>query len=283
MSAFAGWNFIGCTAGLLKDQGVNILLNLFMGPVVNAARGIATSVSTAVGGFAGNFMAALNPQITKSYAVNDRAYMFSLVERGSRFSFYIMLILALPIFFETEFILTFWLKQYPAHTVHFVRLVLILSLCDVLSNTLITLQNATGRIRNYQIAVGGMLLMNFPLSYICLKAGFPPESTSVVAIWVSLCCLLLRLAFLRKMVGLSMRRFLKSVCLNVFSVTVIALVIPVLFVWLSAEDGWRRFLLVSFVCLVCSVFSVYRIGCSKNERQFIMQKVYAVTNRWRTR
>ena len=281
MSAFAGWNFIGCTAGLLKEQGVNILINLFMGPVVNAARGIATSVNTAVGGFAGNFMAALNPQITKSYAANDRAYMFSLVERGSRFSFYILLILALPILFETEFILTLWLKQYPAHTVHFVRLVLMLSLCDVLSNTLITLQNATGRIRNYQLAVGGMLLMNFPLSYVCLKVGFPPESTFVVAIWVSLCCLLLRLVFLRKMAGLSMRRFLKSVCLNVFSVTVTALILPVLFVCLSTGDGWGRFLLVSFVCLVCSTFSVYRIGCSKNERQFIMQKVYAVTNRWR--
>ena len=283
MSTFAGWNFIGCTAGLLKDQGVNILLNLFMGPVVNAARGIATSVNTAVSSLAGNFMAALNPQITKSYAANDREYMFSLVERGSRFSFYIMLILALPIMFETEFILTLWLKQYPEHTVHFVRLVLILSLCDVLSNTLITLQNATGRIRNYQLAVGGMLLMNFPLSYICLKVGFPPESTFVVAIWVSLCCLLLRLVFLRKMAGLSMRRFLKSVCLNVFSVTVIALIVPVLFGWLSAGDGWGRFLLICFVCLVCSAFSVYRIGCSKNERQFIMQKVYAVTNRWRTR
>ena len=281
MGTFAGWNFIGCTAGLLKDQGVNILLNLFMGPVVNAARGIAVSVNTAVTGFAGNFMAAVNPQITKSYAAEDREYMFSLVERGSRFSFYIMLILALPILFETEFILTLWLKQYPEHTVNFVRLVLILSLCDVLSNTLITLQNATGRIRNYQLAVGGMLLMNFPLSYVCLKAGFPPESTFVVAIWVSLCCLLRRLVFLRKMAGLSMRRFLKGVCLNVFSVTVIALVVPVFFVWLSAEDGWGRFLLVCFVCFICSVFSVYWIGCSKNERQFIVQKVYAVTNRWR--
>ena len=283
MSAFAGWNFIGCTAGLLKDQGVNILLNLFMGPVVNAARGVAISVNTAVGSFSGNFMTALNPQITKSYAANDRAYMMSLVERGSRFSFYIMLILALPILFETEFILTLWLGQYPEHTVHFVRLVLILSLCDVLSNTLITLQNATGQIRNYQLVVGGMLLMNFPLSYICLKVGFPPESTFVVAIWVSLCCLLLRLVFLRKMAGLSMRWFLKSVCLNVFFVTVIALIIPVLFIWLSIGYGWGRFLLVCFVCLVCSAFSAYRIGCSKNERQFIIQKVYAVTNRWRTR
>lgn len=283
MSAFAGWNFIGCAAGLLKDQGVNILLNLFMGPVVNAARGIAVSVSTAVASFSGNFMAALNPQITKSYAAEDRTYMFSLVERGSRFSFYIMLTLALPILFETEFVLTLWLKQYPEHTINFVRLVLILSLCDALSTTLITLQLATGKIRNYQIAVGGMLLMNFPLSYVCLKLGFSPESTFVVAIFVSIACLLLRLAFLRKMVGLSIKRFLQNVCWNVFFVTGAAVVLPLLLSNWFVGDSWEQFLLISMVCIVCSSASVYVIGCSKNERQFILQKVQVVRNRLMSR
>lgn len=283
MGTFAGWNFIGCTAGLLKDQGVNILLNLFMGPVVNAARGIAISVSAAIASFSGNFMAALNPQITKSYAANDMAYMFSLVERGSRFSFYIMFILALPILFETDFVLTLWLKQYPEHTINFVRLVLILSLCDMLSNTLITLQLATGKIRNYQIAVGGMLLMNFPLSYVCLKLGFSPESTLVVAILVSATCLLLRLAFLRWMVGLSIKRFLQNVCLNVFLVTGAAVLFPLLLTnWFTGND-WKQFLLTSLVCIVCSSISVYLIGCSKNERQFILQKVQVVRNKLRAR
>ena len=279
MSAFAGWNFIGCTAGLLKDQGVNILLNLFLGPVVNAARGIAISVNTAVGGFAGNFMAAVNPQITKSYAAEDREYMLSLVERGSRFSFYIMLILALPILFETEFVLTLWLKQYPAHTVNFVRLVLILSLCDVLSNTLITLQNSTGKIRNYQLVVGGMLLMNFPLSYICLKMDFTPESVWLVAIFVSVCCLLLRLMFLRKMAGLSMSGFLKRVCLNVASVAVVSAVVPVLLMAILTCTGWAHFLAMASVSVLCSILSVCLIGCSRNERRFIAQRISAVYNR----
>lgn len=279
MGTFAGWNFIGCTAGLLKDQGVNILLNLFMGPVVNAARGISVSVNTAVSGFAGNFMAAVNPQITKSYAAEDREYMFSLVERGSRFSFYIMLILALPILFETEFILTLWLKQYPEYTVNFVRLVLILSLCDVLSNTLIVLQNATGKIRNYQLAVGGMLMMNFPLSYLCLKIGFVPESTLIVGIVVSVCCLLLRLAFLRKMVGLSMFGFLKGVCLNVISVAVVAVVIPAFLTSILTCEGWKHFLLMLSISILCTVLSVYVVGCSKSERVFIIQRVCILRNK----
>lgn len=283
MSAFAGWNFIGCTAGLLKDQGVNILLNLFMGPVVNAARGIAVSANAAVSGFAGNFMYALSPQITKSYATGDREYMFSLVERGSRFSFYIMLIMALPILFETEFVLGVWLGNYPEHTVSFLRLVLILSLCDILSNTLITLQNSTGRIRNYQLAVGGMLMMNFPLSYVCLKCGLAPESVYSVAVFVSICCLLLRLLFLRTMVGLSIYSFLKNVCLNVVSVTLVAIIVPVLVIVWADFQGWKHFFLVVPVCLFCSAISIYYLGCSRSERDFIRQKAYALKDKFLTR
>lgn len=283
MSAFAGWNFIGSSAALLKDQGVDLLLNLFIGPVINAARGIAGSVCMAVGNFAGNFMAAVNPQITKSYASGDRDYMFSLVERCARFSFYIMLTLALPILFETDFILTLWLKQYPSHTANFVRLVLILSLCDVLSYTLITLQLATGRIRNYQLAVGGMLLMNFPLSYICLKLGALPESTYVVAIFVAVSCLLLRLIFLRKMVGLSVKRFLWNVCLNVSLVTGASVILPLLLKHCLVENSWEQFIVITLVCITCSTVSVCMIGCSKSERLFIWQKMRVSWNKLMTR
>lgn len=268
MSAFAGWNFIGCTAGLLKDNGVNVLLNLFIGPVINAARGVAGQVNAAVCSFAGNFMVALNPQITKSYAAGDREYMMMLVERGSRFAFYIIALLALPILLETDFVLTLWLGRYPAYTVNFVRLILLLSLTDNLSYTLITLQNATGRIRNYQIAVGGMLMMNFPLSYICLKMGFPPESTLLVALLVAVACLFLRLLFLRKMVGLSARRYVKNVCLNVALVFVSSLIPPAI-PHLILQEGWGRFLLVSIISVMCTGLVSYRVGCNSAERAFI--------------
>lgn len=278
MSAFAGWNFIGCTAALLKDQGVNILLNLFIGPVVNAARGIANSVNNVLSSFAGNFMTALNPQITKSYAAGEYDYMFSLVERGSRFSYYILLVFALPVLFETEFILTLWLKDYPEHTVSFVRLVLLVTLCDILSNTLINLQLATGKLRNYQLAVGGMLLMNFPLSYLCLKAGFPPESVLVVAWVVAVCCLWLRLLFLRKMVGLSVRRYLCRVCGNVMAVTAVALLLPSVLVW-QQPDGVLRFFGVCLLSVTGTVASIYWIGCTVRERNFIREKAMGMMKR----
>lgn len=280
MSGFATWTFIGCTAALLKDQGVNILLNIFIGPVLNAARGIAGQVNNAVSAFAGNFMTALNPQITKSYAADDREYMFSLVERGSRFSFYIMLILALPILFETNTILTIWLKEFPEHTINFVRLIIVLTLSDILSNTLITLQTATGKIRNYQIAVGGMLMMNFPLSYLFLWLGFAPECTLLVAIAVSVACMVLRLLFLRKMAGLSMRRFLKNVYFNVISVTALSAIVPAI-AYKTIPEGLPRFFSVVAISIVSSCAVIYFVGCNPNEREFLLAQIKKAFTRFR--
>lgn len=272
MSAFAGWNFIGCAAGILKSQGVNILLNIFSGPVLNAARGISVSVNTAVCAFAGNVTAAMNPQIIKTYASGETGYMMSLVERGSRFSFYVIFMLGLPILFETDFVLTLWLKQYPEHTVNFVRLILLLSMSDILSQTLITLQLATGKIRNYQLVVGGMLLMNFPLSYFCLKAGLPPESVYIVALLVSVSCMFLRLVFLRKMAGLPFWGFIKNVYANILLVALCSIVLPAVVYW-QMQEGWVRFIAVSVVCLICTSFSVCFVGCTTSERNFIFTNI----------
>lgn len=278
MGGFAGWNTIGCTAGLLKDQGVNILLNLFFGPVVNAARGIASTVSSAIGSFANNFMTAVNPQITKSYAANDTAYTFSLVERGSRFGYYIMMMLALPIILDAPFILTLWLKQYPENTVLFVRLVLVYSLLEVLSNTLINLQVATGKIRNYQLAVGGLLLINFPLSYLCLKLGAEPYSVYIVAIGVGIGCLLLRLLFLQKMVGLNLMQYLRNVVANVVLTNIFAAAIPVM-IYLNMPPGILRLIVIALASILCGSISILFIGCTANERNFIVGKVVSIKAR----
>ena len=280
MTGFAGWNFIGCAAGLLKNYGIDLLLFQFFGPVLTAAKNISSSVNNAVSSFASNFMTALVPQITKSYAVGDLSYTFSLVERGSRFSFYVMMIFAVPIIFETEFVLTIWLKNYPEHSVNFIRLVLVLSLIDALSNTLVTLQSATGRIRNYQMIVGGMLLMNFPLSYIALKLGCSPESTLVVAILVGSCCLFLRLLFLRHIIGLSILSYLKNVCLNVINVTSLTIIPTFIIYKLMPESGWIKFLCVGGVSIVSSLFAIVFVGCSSNERQFLIAKFCALKQKF---
>ena len=269
MFSFSVWNFIGCTAGILKGQGINMLLNLFFGTVVNAAYGVACTVNSAVSGFAGNFMTALNPQITKSYASGEKEYMFSLIDRGSRFSFYLILIFAIPLMLETDHVLAIWLGEYPDYSVAFVRLMLAVSLIDVISNTLITAQNATGKIRNYQLAVGGMLMMNFPFSYIALKSGCSPSAVFVVAIMVGLACLLLRLIFLRKMIGLSMSWFFRSVLLRILIVAISAVAIP-LAVHFTMPYGWQRTLTVVAVSVILTAVVILYVGCSRNERHSIL-------------
>lgn len=182
MFGFAGWNFIGATSAVLRDQGGNVVINLFCGPAVNAARGIAFQVNNAISGFVTNFMTALNPQITKSYAAGDKDYMMTLIYQGARLSFYMLLLLSLPVLVNTHYILSLWLKIVPDHAVLFMQLVLVFAMSESISNPLITAMLATGKIRNYQLVVGGLQMMNLPVSYVFLRIGMFPEVVIVVAI-----------------------------------------------------------------------------------------------------
>ena len=219
MFSFAGWNFIGTASAVLRDQGGNILINLFNGPIVNAARGIAFQVNNAIQGFVNNFMIALNPQITKSYAANNHKYMMTLIFQGARLSFYMLLILSLPILLNTQYILEIWLKTVPEHSTLFVQLVLILAMSESISYPLITAIQATGRIRNYQLLVGGLQLLNFPISYCLLHIGFFPEIIMIVAIILTQVCLGARLYMLQKIIKLPTKVFLKKVYLNIIIVS----------------------------------------------------------------
>ena len=272
MFSFAGWNFIGCTAGLTKDQGVNIAINMFTGPAVNAARGIAMQINGIIGQFTRNIMVAINPQITKEYAAGNLKRMHSLIFKSTRFSYYLFLSLSIPILLEAKTILYIWLGQVPEHTVLFTRLVIILSLAEIISNALITAQNATGRIKNYQIVVGGILLMNFPISYILLRMGYFPEITIVVAIIISQICFVARLLLLKDSVKLPTATFVKDVYCNVIIVSAIALVFPFI-CHLYIEKLILRLLIVSIVSVITSGLVIYFIGCNKNERILVKRYI----------
>ncbi len=278
MFGFAGWNFIGCTAGLAKDQGVNVAINMFTNPAINAARGIAMQINGIIGQFIGNFMVAINPQITKEYAAGNLQRMHSLIFKSTRFSYYLFLFLSIPILLEVETILYIWLGQVPAHTVLFTRLVIILSLAEIISNALITAQNATGKIKNYQIVVGGILLMNFPVSYILLKMGYFPEITVIVAIIISQICLIARLAFLRDSIKLPIAFFARKVYLNLVLVSISAFVIP-LVCHLLIENNLTRFIIVCIVSVITSGLAIYFIGCNKNERALAKRYISNIKNK----
>lgn len=276
---FAGWNFIGASSTILRDQGGNIILNMFFGPSVNAARGIANQVNGAITGFVQNFMTALNPQITKSYASGNNEYMMTLVFQGARLSFYMLLLLSLPVLVNTHYILVIWLKLVPDHAVLFVQLILIFAMCESISNPLITAMLATGRIRNYQIVVGGMQLLNLPISYWCLQCGCMPESILIVAICISLGCLTARLILLRNMINLSIALYVKKVILNILVVAAISVIIPYTLTKYMSES-FVTFFVISLITIFCTIIAEYCIGCSSEERLFIKDKISKVTKRF---
>ena len=279
MFGFAGWNFIGASSAVLRDQGGNIVINLFYGPSVNAARGIASQVNSAVMGFVTNFMTALNPQITKSYASGDREYMMTLVYQGARLSFYMLLLLSLPILVNTHYILVIWLKLVPEHAVLFVQLILIFAMSESISNPLITAMLATGKIRNYQIVVGGLQMLNLPISYICLRLGAMPESVLIVAIVISQCCLAARLYMLRGLIGLSSIMYLKKVYFNVVMVTGVSVILPSLLAH-SMSETFFSFVFLSLIAIVSAASTEFFIGCNKKERAFIVNKVRSVKTKF---
>lgn len=278
MFGFAGWNFIGASSAVLRDQGGNIVINLFFGPSVNAARGIAIQVNNAITGFVQNFMTALNPQITKSYASGNKEYMMTLIFQGARLSFYMLLLLSLPVLVNTHYILVIWLKIVPDHAVLFVQLILIFAMSESISNPLITAMLATGKIRNYQIVVGGMQMMNLPISYVCLRLGCMPESVLIVAIVISQCCLAARLYMLRGLIGLSSIKYLKTVYLNVLSVAVLSAIIPYL-VSYNMKESFATFVIVTLIAVLSTASIEFFIGCNAKERYFVKRKLYAIKNK----
>lgn len=280
MFGFAGWNFIGATSAVLRDQGGNIVINLFCGPTVNAARGIAYQVNSAISGFVSNFMMALNPQITKSYASGEKEYMMTLIYQGARLSFYILLILSLPVIINAHYILALWLKIVPEHTTLFVQLVLIFAMSESISNPLITAMLATGNIRNYQIVVGGLQIMNLPISYILLKNGCMPETVLIVAICISQCCLAARLYMLKGMIGLSVRKYVSKVYFNVFAVTILSAIIPCISSYYLSET-FINFIMICVISVICTFIVIYFVGCNRNERQFILSKITAIKSKFR--
>lgn len=268
MFSFAGWNFIGVTSGVLRDHGGNILVNLFSGPVVNAARGVAVQLNGAVQSFVSNFMTAVNPQITKSYAANDNGYMFSLIRKSSRMSFYLLSLLAIPIIFNAEFLLQIWLQEVPEHAALFVQLFLMFAMSEALSNPLITAMLATGRIRNYQLVVGGIQLLNIPVSYVFLKMGAIPEITVVVAIALSQVCMFARLIMFSRATGFSVPEFIRGVYVNALKVGICASAVPLVLMFVLPDGNWWSVLNLA-VCLLSTAAVVLLVGCSRNDRDFI--------------
>lgn len=280
MTSFAGWSMFGNLAAVCYTQGLNILLNMFFGPAVNAARGIAVQVQGIVQDFITNFQKAVNPQITKSYASQDLDRLRRLIYLSSKFSFYLMLLLSMPIFFEAPMLLRLWLGDLPDHTINFIRILSPIMLVKTLENSISVSKQAVGNIRNYQIVVGGLLLTILPLSYVALKFGAPVESVFVIHLCVAMLSQMVRVIMVRKDIGLSMREYVSRVIVRLVIVTLVSSIGPLIAYALLPENIWTMFV-VGIISCTSVALSVMLIGVTPNEREFIMQYVRYFCNKFK--
>lgn len=280
MFVYAGWHFVEKISSTFSGQGVNMVINVFLGPVINSARGLTNTVSTVVHLFVRNFTMALSPQITKSYAAGELDYMKMLTFRGSKFSYYIMFFLALPLFLETDFALSIWLVEVPEHTASFIRLSILFSLLGIIDAVFRMPKDATQDIRKYKIIVSIIEFMNFPLSYLAIRHGMAPEWIFIIAILLSFP----RIYTIQKIVSdtfhYSVRDVVESIYLRLFLVTVVAAIIPTI-IHFNMPQGWWRMLAVGFASVLCTAAAVYGIGCNKAERVFIIDSANKFLARFR--
>ena len=272
IAGFAGWNLLGSGAYLFNTQGVNIAMNLFFGVTVNAARGIATQVEGVVRHFVTNFTTALNPQITKSYAVGNMDYMYKLVCRGSKYSYLLMLFFAVPLVFEAETALALWLKEVPEQAAVFVRLTMLGVLCDVLGNATANACWATGKVKRYYLWVGTIGSLVFFISYGLFACGFPAYSSYIVFVLVYVVLIFVKVYLIKDLINFPVRMFYRETIGRILPVSVITFAAASL-PFLLLPDSLGRLFLTGFISSVSLLASVYFLGLEKTEKTLVINKL----------
>lgn len=273
MLRFSGWGVIGCTAAMFNSQGVNILLNLFGGPVLNAARGLAVQVQSIVTNFATNFQMAVNPQIIKTYAKGELENLYLLICRSAKFSFYLLFVISLPLIMSLDKILHWWLTEVPEYTCIFLTLILIVAMIDSISSPLMKAADATGKIKWYHICVGGFLLLMLPVGYFTLKSGAEPYMVFIIQMAFSICALFIRLMLIRNLTGLNIISFIRAVLLPILRVTGLALPLPILMKIATPSESVLTFFSLTALCIISVLISIWCAGLTTPEREFIKRKI----------
>ena len=265
--SFSGWSLFGSAANVGVQQGINILLNVFFGVVTNAALGIANQVSSAVSQLVGNFQTAFNPALVKSYASGDYSYFVRLIFQTSRFSYFLLFIIALPLYLCMPFVLKVWLDIVPEYTVVFCRWMLVFVLIDAVSAPLWISVQAIGKIRSYQLLMSALIFLNIPLSWLLLRLGKDAEWVMQVRVGINLLTFICRIIYLQKRKVISSYLYLREVISPVVLVSVLSVPLPL---WIGCNySGLKGFLLLSGVSVILSGVAIWFLGLRKSELDFI--------------
>lgn len=273
MANFTSWSLFGGFASVGMNQGINILLNIFFGPSVNAARAVVVQVDVAIHSFVQNFQMAMKPQIVKDYASGHLSHMKSLVNASSKFSFYLLLALSLPLFFESSFILGLWLKIVPEYSVPFLEITIIIALINTLATPLMTAANANGNIKKYQICCGTLQLVLIPVSYLALMLFPYPVLVYWLYFGITVIAQVARVFIVSNLVKISKREYFEGVLFPVFKVLLIAPILPAI-LYFNLNEGFLRLLSITIISAISVLIVMYFFGISIQERKYIIQKLY---------
>lgn len=275
MMSYSGWNFFGNAAYIFNTQGVNVLINVFFGVTLNAARGIVTQVEGAVMKFVENFTTAITPQITKSYAAGNQEYMFTLICKGTKFSYFLLLLFLIPIEFEADTILKLWLGVVPEYTALFLRLSLIGTVMVLLGTMGLKAIFATGRIRNYQLSVTIVGCLVFPITWILYKSGYPAFISYLVYIFIYGSLNAIRLFYMHKLLGFPLAMYLKQVLYPIVIVTVVSIIIPGV-LYINMNQSFIRLITTTLVSFMMTATSIYFFGLNSGEKNMILSKLHNI-------
>lgn len=278
LAAYCSWNLFGSSAALIKGQGLNILLNMFFSPAVNASRGIAYQINSIVSQFFSNFYTAVRPQITKYYAQGETDNMIHLVFRSSKFSFYLILLVSLPILIEAPFIIHLWLGQLPDYVVVFVRYIIVITAVDAMANPLMTAAHATGRIAVYQSTIGLLTMLNIPISYVFLSNGYSPDIVFAVSLAISVVCLFARLFIVDWLMSFPVARFVKEVLGTITLVSSASLIAPIVAQNQLPQGLWPA-VTVCLITVASSLIVIFSVGITREERNWVIAFVKSKTTK----
>lgn len=273
MFSFAGWNTLGNLGFSIKDQGANIILNIFFGTTINAARGIAIQVNSIINNFAQNFLMALNPQITKQYACNNIQQSVNFVYTGCKFSFYLLMIISIPFILNKEYLLGLWLKDVPQYTSLFLELTLIIASVEVLSYPLTTALQATGKIKSVQIFVCLIMLCELPAAYLILECGGKPHMTMYPTLLASIIKLFVRFYLLKTYIPLyNMRFFCNAIILKCFLVGISCFFISS-FIKAQFDTNFISLIINVTLSTATNLLIIILLGLSSSEKEFFGEKI----------
>ena len=277
--SFTGWTLFGQVTSVLRNQAVTILLNQVFNPVVVAARAVASSITTRINIFSANFNTGLYPPIIKSYAANDKKEMFSLIYNGSKITFFLMWVFALPLILEMDTILNVWLKNPPMGAILFTRLALIEVLINSMSLPIATAARAPGRMKVYELSLGSIQVLIFVVAWIVLKMGGAAYTVYVVAISANVVMFVVRLLIVRRLIGLPLLPFMNSVGLPLFGV-VMASFFPSFAIHKLLPQGLLFACISIFLSMIFSTISMYLIGLNKYWREKVRSTIMSRINKF---